>query len=181
MLLFIFKLFYFMLPAYFANMAPVVFRKYLLFLDIPVDFGKKINNKPIFGRTKTIRGFLVGILSAILVVFLQKTFMDYSFLERISLINYKEFNFIIIGFIFGFGSLFGDLVKSFIKRRIGKSPSESWKIFDQLDYVLGSLLFISVVVSLSIKQVFGVILLSLILTIFTNQISWKMGLRKERW
>lgn len=170
-----------MLPAYLANMAPILFKKHLSFLDIPVDFGKKINNKPIFGRTKTIRGFLVGILFAILMVFLQKLLMEYSFLERISLIDYREFNFIIIGFVFGFGALFGDLVKSFIKRRIGKSSSESWKIFDQLDYVVGSLLFISIIISLKIEEVIGIILLSLILTIIVNQISWKIGFRKERW
>ncbi len=170
-----------MLPAYCANMAPVVFKKYLPFLDVPVDFGRKIKNKPIFGSTKTFRGFFVGILSAILIVFLQKFLLDYSFFEKISIINYKEYNFIVIGFIFGFGALFGDLMESFVKRRIGKSSSESWKIFDQLDYVVGTLLFISIVVGLNIAQILSITFLSLILTIIANQIAWKAGLRKERW
>ncbi len=181
MFLFIIKLIYFMLPAYFANMAPVIFKRHLFFLDIPVDFGKKIKNKPMFGRTKTFRGFFVGILSAILVVFLQKFLMDYSFFEKMAIIDYREYNFIVIGFIFGFGALFGDLAESFIKRRIGKRSSESWKIFDQLDYVVGTLLFISIIVSLNIIQISAIILISLVTTIITNQIGWKMGIRKERW
>ena len=53
MILFLLKILYFMSPAYFANMAPVIFRKFN-FLAIPIDFGKKINNKPLLGKTKTI-------------------------------------------------------------------------------------------------------------------------------
>jgi CDP-2,3-bis-(O-geranylgeranyl)-sn-glycerol synthase len=38
------------------------------------------------------------------------------------------------------GALFGDIVESFFKRRIGKERGESWYPFDQLDFVLGALI-----------------------------------------
>jgi len=50
-----------MLPAYFANMAPVLVQKINLFA-YPVDFNQKMNNKPIFGKNKTFRGFIFGII-----------------------------------------------------------------------------------------------------------------------
>ena len=45
----ILQLFYLMLPAYFANMAPVIVKKIFNNLKIPIDFDKKIGNKEIFG------------------------------------------------------------------------------------------------------------------------------------
>jgi len=35
----------------------------------------------------------------------------------------------------------GDIIESFFKRRIGKKRGESWVPFDQLDFILGVLLF----------------------------------------
>ena len=68
--LFILKCFYFMLPAYFANMAPVIVKKIDLFA-FPVDFNKQISNKPIFGRNKTFRGLIFGVIFSIIVAYIQ--------------------------------------------------------------------------------------------------------------
>ena len=62
--------FYLMLPAYFANMAPVIVKK-INFLGIPIDFNKKINDKPIFGKNKTFRGLIFGIIFAMIITYLQ--------------------------------------------------------------------------------------------------------------
>ena len=43
---------YFLLPAGFANMAPV-FAKKINFLRYPVDFGLKLRGRRIFGKNKT--------------------------------------------------------------------------------------------------------------------------------
>jgi CDP-diglyceride synthetase len=39
----------------------------------------------------------------------------------------------------------GDAVKSFFKRRLGITPGKSWFPFDQLDFVLGAILFVSII------------------------------------
>jgi len=72
-------LIYLMLPAYFANMAPVIFNRTLNFLDYPVDFGVKVKGHHLFGRTKTFRGFMVGILAAILIFYLKSQIAHYTF------------------------------------------------------------------------------------------------------
>jgi CDP-2,3-bis-(O-geranylgeranyl)-sn-glycerol synthase len=38
-----------------------------------------------------------------------------------------------------FGALFGDITKSFFKRRVGKNRGEDWIPFDQIDFIAGAL------------------------------------------
>ena len=40
-----------------------------------------------------------------------------------------------------FGALFGDIIESFFKRRMGRNRGEDWIPFDQLDFILGVLFF----------------------------------------
>ena len=96
---------YLMLPAYFANMAPVFFKK-VNFLNYPVDFGKKIKGKRILGSHKTFRGFFFGIILAIIVAYVQSLIS-----AEVALVDYS--NWALIGFLLGFGALLGDSVKSF--------------------------------------------------------------------
>ena len=49
----------FILPAYAANGAPVIFG-----CGIPIDLNKKFRGKPIFGKHKTIKGLISGICSS---------------------------------------------------------------------------------------------------------------------
>ena len=88
---------WFSLPMYAANMMPV-FVKRVPFLDIPVDMGKTWRGKPIFGNHKTVRGFVFGTLSAIIVVYIQRIlFLQGGIWENLSIIDYKMFSFVEIG------------------------------------------------------------------------------------
>ena len=142
---FIASVFYLMLPAYFANMAPVLVKDIHLFdfLAKPIDFGKKIKGKPILGSHKTFRGFIFGVIFALIIAYVQHILYRYPFFSSISFINYS--NWIAVGFLLGFGALFGDSVKSFFKRRVGIKPGHRFIPWDELDYTIGSLLFISIV------------------------------------
>lgn len=143
-LLFIFECFYFFLPAYAANMAPVLSRNWFLFLAKPVDFNIRLGGRPLLGKNKTWRGLLIAPVFAIVVVLLQRyLFLNYFFMEQLSLVDYSVVNVWLFGFLLGFGAIFGDLFFSFLKRRKGISPGKSWVPFDQLDFVLGGLLFVN--------------------------------------
>src|SRR3989338_4143493 len=113
------KSLYLMLPAYFANMAPVIMKK-VNFLDYPVDFNKKLGKNPVFGRHKTFRGFVFGVLFAIITAYIQFRLAGFDSLRNISILNYDRW--LLIGFLMGFGALIGDLIKSFFKRRISINP-----------------------------------------------------------
>jgi len=170
---------YFMLPAYFANMAPVMTKKIFNNLKIPIDFNKKINNKPIFGQNKTFRGLIFGVIFAIIIAFIQSVFYNNNILLDISLVDYS--NWLLIGFLLGLGAIFGDLIESFVKRRLNYEPGKSFVPFDQLDFVIGALIFIYPIVILSLNKILIILILSFVLHVLVNHISFYTSVRKEKW
>ena len=177
-MIFLLSCFYFMLPAYFANMAPVIVKK-INFLKIPIDFNKKINNKPILGENKTFRGLVFGVLFAIIIAYMQFIAYNNNFLYDFALTDYS--NWLLLGFLMGFGAIFGDLVKSLIKRRLNYEPGKRFIPFDQTDFVIGAIIFVFPLVKLSIDKIMIIIILSFILHIIVNHLAFYTGVRKEKW
>jgi CDP-2,3-bis-(O-geranylgeranyl)-sn-glycerol synthase len=170
-----------MLPAAIANMMPVFARK-INFLNISVDFDKKwFDNKPIFGNHKTYRGFFFGILGAIGVAYLQSLLYQYQFFKEISLFNYNETSFFIIGFLFGFGVLFGDLIKSFFKRRMSIKSGDSFFPWDQLDLVIGAIVFISIIEIPPWQMVLFYLIAGPLFHVLFNHIGYWLGIREVKW
>ena len=124
---------WFIFPAYCANAAPVIFGG-----GKPMDFGKKFfDGKSLFGSHKTWRGFLAGIIIGTLVGSAQTIVYERVLFEYGSQFQYT----ILLGFMLSLGALIGDLVESFFKRRINRSPGISFPVADQLDFILGAFLF----------------------------------------
>ena len=171
--------FYFMIPAYFSNMAPVISKKIFKSLAIPIDFNKKIGNKPIFGKNKTFRGLIFGVLFAVIIAYLQFILYSNNIFVNISVVDYS--NWFLIGFILGFGAIFGDLAKSFFKRRLGLKPGAKFIPFDQTDFVIGALVFTMPIFNLTLKIFITSLLLSFILHIIVNHIAFHMKIRNEKW
>ena len=134
------KAIYFMFPVYFANMAPVIYKK-IPFLAYPLDLGKKFKNKRIFDSHKTFRGLFFGVLAGMILAYIQFQLSGFEFFDNISVINYS--NWIMIGGLMGFGAIAGDAVESFFKRQRGIRAGERWIPFDQLDFVIGGLVSVS--------------------------------------
>ena len=178
----IIKAFYFVLPAYLANMAPVIFNKLkiLKFFNQPIDGGRKIGSQFIFGSSKTWRGLIAGAIFSLMVVSLQAWLYGYVFFYNISIINYQN-NFILFGLVGGWGALLGDLVKSFFKRRLGLPSGVSWPVFDQLDFVAGFLFFTYFIVQPPIEIIITIFFLTLVLHPLTNLISYFIGFKKVWW
>lgn len=168
---------YFFLPAYAANMAPVFAAK--IFgqkFSQPMDFGKRIGGKRIFGDHKTWRGLVVGTAVGLLVALIQslvKTPLD--------LVDYSQGNVLLFGGLLGFGAIIGDAVKSFFKRRMNLAPGASWPGFDQLDFVVGGLLFVSFVYQPSIIVIIILLIVTPILHWLANVIGFKLKLKNEPW
>ena len=175
----ILQCFYFMLPAYFANMAPVVAKNMFRKLTLPIDFNIGLGNNTIFGKNKTYRGLIAGMLAAIIVAYTQFFLNGGNIFADLALVDYS--NWLLIGLLLGLGAMFGDLVKSFVKRRIGLKPGMPFVPFDQLDFVFGALVFIYPVARLSMEKMAIILFISFILHMVINHIAFYTGIRKERW
>ena len=178
----IIKSFYFVLPAYLANMAPVIFDKLkiLKFLNKPIDGGNKIGRQFIFGSSKTWRGILAGAILGLLTASLQAWLYGYEFFYNLSIISYPS-NFILFGLLAGWGALLGDLLKSFFKRRLGQASGASWPVFDQLDFVTGFLFLTYFIAQPPTEIIITIFLITLALHPLTNFISYLIGFKKVWW
>jgi len=167
------KVFYLLLPGYFANMSPAFSNK-INFLNYPVDFNKTLFGKRILGKNKTFRGIFFAILIAIVISYLQ------SLLDlEINLISYDTF--IWIGFLLGFGAMFGDLIKSFFKRQLNIPPGKRFLPFDQIDHVIGALIFLSIDYNINIKIFIVGLIITFPLHLIINYVTYKLKLRDTYW
>jgi CDP-2,3-bis-(O-geranylgeranyl)-sn-glycerol synthase len=182
-LLFVIKAAYLCLPAYLANMAPVIIDKLGWFKPLarPIDFGRQFKNRPLLGKGKTWRGLLSGILVAIIVAAIQKLLFQYETVQSISLVNFDETSFLLYGFLAGSGALIGDMVKSFFKRRINIASGKSWPIADQLDFIAGFFIFTYWLIRPEWIIVITAFLITLILHPLTNIIGYLLKIKKVWW
>ena len=178
-LLFLLKCLYLMLPALLANAAPVLFIK-INFLNYPIDFKKTFRNKRILGTNKTFRGLFFGILIAMIITYIQALLFDYSlFFKSISIIHYKYP--LLLGFLTGFGVIFGDSIESFVKRQFNIKPGGKFFPWDQIDFFIGYLLFTSIMISLTLKTIIFLLIVIPIIHVFFNHLWYWLGLKKTKW
>jgi CDP-2,3-bis-(O-geranylgeranyl)-sn-glycerol synthase len=133
-----------------ANMTPVLLRGIKVF--------RKPINARIFGENKTWRGFIGGTLAGTLFYYL-------LFHNNLTL-N------LLFGFLLSFGALTGDLVKSFLKRRAGIDSGESWALWDQIDYVLGAIIFTFFLYQYSFAQIILLLIVGGILSTLAHRFSY---------
>jgi len=175
---------WFAMPIIWANQAPVLFKyfKVFTFLDKPIDFNKKfIDGKPIFGKNKTYRGFLSSIIVGILVVELQYFLFLKSEVFRVySIIDYSSVSFVLLGFLFGFGVMFGDLIESFLKRRFNRQPGKPWIPWDQIDLVIGGLLFVSFVFIPPLDVIVTLLIGAIPVHLAINLLGYKLKIKKNK-
>ncbi len=170
MSLIILKAAYFFLPAYIANMTPVLLKK--------VNLANKPINKKLFGQNKTWRGLLGGTLAGVIIFLIQKILHQHGF-KLLSLIEYRDFS-LILGLFLGLGAILGDLVESYYKRKRGIKPGKPWLFWDQLDFVIGAFVLASFVYIPPIEIVIVLFILSPILHIATNYLGYLLKINKNK-
>lgn len=189
MIKFIFSCLWYLLPAALGNHVascgnrlwlPQIFRSGLGRLAVPVDLGIKWRGKEILGKNKTWRGLLVGAITGILAAGAQTIlFFNTDFFKRNTLVDYREVNFILFGFFMGSGALFGDLVKSFIKRRLDKPSGKPWFPWDQLDWIAGAIVLSSIVYVPPIGAAIVTAVLYVGVHLCSDRIVCRMGMKKR--
>jgi len=150
----ILQIIYFLLPAALANMMPVFMKNKMPYLNKPLDFNFKLGKNRILGDNKTFRGLVSGIIGAVIIVYIQLILYDFKLFRDLSLINYSTINFLVFGFLIGFGVIFGDAIGSFIKRRFNIIPGKSLLLIDQINGIIGLAVFVYLFYLASLKIYF---------------------------
>ncbi|MBE0519498.1 CDP-2,3-bis-(O-geranylgeranyl)-sn-glycerol synthase [Candidatus Bathyarchaeota archaeon] len=154
----------FIFPAYCANAVPVITGG-----GLALDFGKKFfDGKPIFGKNKTFRGFFSGLAVGTAVGFVESVFFNYH---------------ITFGLLLSLGALFGDLTGAFTKRRLGLSPGDLLPVVDQVNFVIGAILFSLPIClhTLSWELLAAVLIVTPPIHLLTNFVAYKLGLKSNPW
>lgn len=152
---------WFILPAYVANATPVV-----LGGGRPIDGGRVfIDGRPIFGPGKTIRGFISGLAAGFIIGVLQ------------GLASNQLHLYSALGFLLALGALIGDLLGSFIKRRVNLERGAAAPVLDQLGFVVLALLFASPVFFPSWEIILIILVITPPIHLATNYIGHKLKLK----
>ncbi len=154
---------WFILPAYVANAAPVI-----LGGGTPLDWGRKFTDRRrIFGPGKTIRGFAAGLIAGTILGVLQGTATG------------QFSTYFIHGFLLALGALTGDLLGSFVKRRLNIARGDTAPVLDQLGFVVFALLLTSPLVAPGWDVILAILIITLPIHLATNFVGYRLGLKSR--
>ncbi len=145
-----------------ANGAPILIRLLLNNgFKLAVDFGQKLpDNKRIFGPSKTWRGIFAALLATTVAAWLLGYSAD-------------------TGLLVAFYAVVGDLLSSFIKRRLAMPASSMAPLLDQVPESLLPAFMMKQVFNLDIFSVMLLVLIFIITELILSNIFYKWGLRRR--
>ena len=145
-----------------ANSAPVLAHKLLgSRWQTPVDGGRLLGDgRPLFGASKTWRGIVAAILLTAATAMLLGLPASW-------------------GVLFGLCSMLGDLLSSFIKRRMGKPASSQALVLDQIPEALLPLLAAHWLLDISWVAVIIVSLIFMLVELSVSPLLCKWGIRAK--
>ena len=165
----------FIMPSYFANAAPVIFRTGKS--KTPMDMGIKFyDSRRILGKGKTWTGFFVGIATGTFVGYLTWTTGLLAVYSTVEL-------HMAAAFLLATGTMIGDVLGSFIKRRLAIRSGRSFAILDQLSFMIMAVLFVYPILPQEIDLVSLGFLL--VITPFVhysaNVMAYKLKMKRVPW
>jgi len=196
LLLLIGQSFWIMFPAYVSGSAAVLFKG-----RTPMDYGRSWRGNRIFGDGKTWEGFFLGGLTGVFAGSMQQLtcfLSGQSYLDAFGAHLPGSFDplraptmslgALLVTICLSYGGLTGDLIKSFIKRRLGLGRgARSPFLMDQLDFVAGAWLVTIPLFWGWFFRVFTwvnfiiVLIMAPLLHRAVNIIGYKLGAKKEPW
>ena len=133
-----------------------------------MDFGKVwIDGRPLLGTHKTLRGFFAGLIIGTLVG------IGLSFLFK----NQSP----TLGFTLSLGAIIGDVMGAFLKRRLGLEPGALLPVVDQVDFVVGAILFALPITAPSLNMILIILILTIPMHFLTNAIAFLLHLKEKPW
>lgn len=171
------------LPAWIANATPVLGGG-----GRTIDGGRIYRDgRRIFGDGKTIRGFLVGVIFGTLTGLGQMLAAPHllpilaQFVTVTPAMELVLFMHLPVAFLMSTGALTGDLIGSFIKRRIDVKSGDPSPMMDQLGFIIMALIFSTPLIQPNPIFVCILVLITLGIHWISNALGYLFGLKKHPW
>jgi CDP-2,3-bis-(O-geranylgeranyl)-sn-glycerol synthase len=127
----------------------------------PIDNGYTLSDgNPLFGRSKTWRGLISSIIATTLFAVLMG-------------LSWRA------GFVFGVFTMAGDLLSSFIKRRLGKPASSQSLLLDQVPETFLPLIAGAFILDYQWPSILLCGLIFVVLAMTLSPLLYRVGLRKK--
>ena len=145
-----------------ANGAPILIRNILDdTASYPLDAGITLcDHYPVFGHSKTWRGVFASVIFTVIAALL----LGYDF---------------VFGLMISVLAMAGDLLSSFIKRRLRMQPSRMAPFLDQVPESLFPALYMMLVLSLAWQDVLFIVMVFILLEIVLSKILYRLGIRQR--
>jgi CDP-2,3-bis-(O-geranylgeranyl)-sn-glycerol synthase len=174
---------WFGLPAWIANATPVLGGG-----GKTIDGGRFYSDgRRILGDGKTIRGFIVGVFfgtmtglgQMVAAPYIQSLLTQFvTVTPEMELILYMQLP---VAILLSIGALTGDIVGSFIKRRVNVKSGNPSPFMDQLGFILMALIFAYPLIQPGPIYVAILILVTLGFHWISNALGYLLGLKKNPW
>ena len=144
-----------------ANGAPIILRTLMgKRLDFAIDCGFRLPDKnPVLGSSKTWR----GVIGAIVFTSIGAVLLGYSVPTGVQIALY---------------ALLGDILSSFIKRRLGMAPSTMAPLIDQVPESLFPALMLMDTFELDYQSIIILVCAFIVIELLLSIILFKLGIRK---
>ena len=165
--------FWLILPAYCANLFPVLLKG-----KHPIDFKKNfIDGFRLFGNGKTIEGFFGGIFFGSFIGLL----LIYSqpFIQQFHILQFQH-NLLTV-LLLTTGAIFGDIIGSFIKRRFRIKRGDSAPLLDQLDFLIFALIVLSIITNLNFYWIIFLVIITPLIHYSANICAFILKLKDKPW
>jgi hypothetical protein len=145
-----------------ANGAPILIREVLNDgFTLAIDFGSKLpDNHRIFGPSKTWRGIFAALFATSAAAWLLG-------------------NSLVTGLLVAAYAIIGDLLSSFIKRRLAMAPSSAAPFLDQVPESFFPAFMMMQVFNLEISSVILLVLIFIIMELAISHVLYVWGIRKR--
>ena len=156
------NLIYLLLLIMVANGAPIILRVLMGHrLDFAIDFGYRLPDKyQLFGSSKT----WLGVIGAVILTSIGAILLGYPALTGAQIAIY---------------AMLGDILSSFIKRRLGMVPSSMAPLLDQVpESLLPAMMFMDTF-ELDFQSIIILISVFIVLELLLSSILFKLGIRNR--
>lgn len=145
-----------------ANGAPVLATRVLdTRFGRPIDGGRHfVDGRPWFGPSKTWRGLLLAVLASAIAAPLLGWPVD-------------------IGLQIGAGAMIGDLLSSFLKRRLGQASSSQALGIDQIPEALLPLLLVCEALALGAGHIVALVAAFVVLELLLSRLLYRLHIRRQ--